>query len=212
MKAALATKSPKPETPFAAKVPWSWNEVPTAGIPTRSRCQRIASDDERKAAAKLISEYRAAEEISRDNNIEGKTERLNQSYRIKTMSGVEQENLRREIQKADHEKYLAAEAKLRELRKEAFVMVEKIFTRLIESLNSKLYEAAAAAEQRLDAAGLPVKNGDLWMLHDDAICKALWSCRHVAEKTLVELQGHQDGIGACQFFLTEEQGVPFQWL
>ena len=50
------------------------------------------------------------------------------------------------------------------------------------------------------------------MLHNDAVCRALWSCRHVTEKTLGELQKHRGGIGSCQWFLTSEEHVPFQWL
>jgi hypothetical protein len=37
------------------------------------------------------------------------------------------------------------------------------------------------------------------MLHSDTIWQALWSCRFIAEKTLAELEEHQDGIGAVQW-------------
>jgi hypothetical protein len=46
------------------------------------------------------------------------------------------------------------------------------------------------------------------MLHQDAICKALWSQRNIAEKTLAELQEHRDGIGGLQWFTSYEDGVP----
>jgi hypothetical protein len=212
MKTALATKSPRPETPFGAKVPWAWNEVPTAGIPTRPRCQRIANDDERKAGAKLIAAYREQEAIAAENDIEGRTERLNQSYRIKTMSGVEQEQLRREITAADNGKFVAAETRLSELREETFLLAVPVFRRLIDSLDAELNENAIASEQRLDRAGIPVKDGAEWALHGDMLCCALWSQRRIVEKTFGALQEHRDGIGACQFLLTDEANVPFQWL
>jgi hypothetical protein len=211
MKAALVTKAPKPETPFGAKVPWAWNEVPTAGTPTRPRCQRIANDDERKAAARLISEYRAAEEISRDNDIEGRTHRLNQSYRIHTMSGVEQEHLRREIAKADNAKFTEAETRLAELREEAFLLIVPVFRRLIASLDGELNENALESEQRLDRAGIPVKDGGEWALHGDMLCCALWSQRRTAEKTFDAFQEHRDGVSAAQYLCTEEDSR-FAWL
>jgi hypothetical protein len=90
--------------------------------------------------------------------------------------------------------------------------VEPIFRRLVRSLDDELNAAAIAAEQRLDAGGIPIKQGDSWILHSDAICQALWSCREIATKTFVALQEHQDGIGSVQWFCTDEESVPFQWL
>jgi hypothetical protein len=129
------------------------------------------------------------------------------------MSGVEQENLRREIAAADHRKYLDAEAKLLELRKDALAMAQPLFKRLIGGLDNELNDAAFAAEQRLDRSGIPIKQGDEWTLHDDATCKALWSCRQIAEKTRVAIvENGDDGVGSVQCFLTDEPAVPFQWL
>jgi hypothetical protein len=208
----IATKTqPRPETPFL-QPKWLWNYIPQGGIPSRTRCQGLATPQEREAGANLMAEYRKWEDIAAANHIEGKTEKLNQSYRIKTMSGVEQENLRREIQRCDHRKYLEAEAKLAELRKEALAMAQPLFKRLIKGFDDELNDAALAAEQRLDRNGIPLKQGDEWALHDDAICKALWSCRQIAEKTRVEVGQTGDGIGSVQWFLTDEDGVPFQWL
>lgn len=212
MKAAVATKSPKAETPFGDKAPWVWNEVPMGGTPTRTRCQRIANDDERKTAAKLISEYRAQEAIAAEHDIEGKSEKLNQSFRIKTMSGTEQELLRREIGKADPAKFTEAETRLAELREETFLLAAPIFRRLIASLDGELNENAIASEQRLDRAGIPVKDGAEWALHGDMLCCALWSQRRIVEKTFAAFQEHRNGVGACQYLLTDETNVPFQWL
>ena len=69
------------------------------------------------------------------------------------MSGVEQEQLRREITKCDNQKFVEAEAKLGELRKEAFAMAEPMFKRLIRSLDDELQSAAIESEQRLDVQG-----------------------------------------------------------
>ena len=90
-------------------------------------------------------------------------------------------------------------------------MVEKIFKRLIESLNSGLNETAIASEERLDRAGLPIRNGDAWMMHDDAVCRALWSCRNITDNTRIELLQLRAGIGSVQSFCTDEPGVPFEW-
>jgi hypothetical protein len=102
MKSATTVKSShKPETPFGRPA-WPWNFIPQAGTPIRQRCQSIVTAEECEAGAKLVAAYRHWEAISAANDIEGRTDRLNQSYRIHTMSGVEQEQLRREIAKCDH--------------------------------------------------------------------------------------------------------------
>lgn len=209
MPTATKTASNKPRTPFG-RPGWPWNHVPRAGIPTRTRCQSIVTQEEAEAGAKLISSVREQEAIAAEHDIAGKTYKLNQSVRIPTMSAVEQEQLRREIAKCDHEKYLAAEDKLRDLRQEAFELAKTLLSRQIESLNSELNENAIASERRLDTAGLSIKDGAEWMLHDDAICCALWSQRHITEKTLNAL-APDSAVGAVQFWCSDEPGVPFQF-
>jgi hypothetical protein len=209
MATTTKTQTSKPETPFKAPT-WPWNYVPQGGVPTRTRSQSVVSAEESKAGEKLIAAYREQEAISEANDIEGRTHRLNQSYRIKTMSGVEQENLRREIMACDHSKYLEVEAKLAELRKEALVMAQPLFRRLIKSLDDELNDVALVAEQRLDRNGIRLKHGEVWTLHDDATCKALWSCRQIAEKTRVAIVENGDGVGSVQWFLIDEPGVPFE--
>jgi hypothetical protein len=98
--------------------------------------------------------------------------------------------------------YLAAQAKLRELQEQAFQMMTGVIKRLIRSLDDELNAAALDAEQRLNKAGLPIRSGDLSLLQEDAICKALWSCRIKAEKTLAEFHPNS-AIGAVQFFCSE---------
>jgi hypothetical protein len=90
--------------------------------------------------------------------------------------------------------------------------VEPIFKRLVKSLNDQLNETAIAAEARLDQAGIPVRFGDSWALHEDMLCKALWSQRHIAEKTLANLREHQDGVGSVQWITLTEPSVPFSWV
>ena len=41
-------------------------------------------------------------------------------------------------------------------------------------------------------------------------CRALWSCRVKIEKTLVAIEP-SNGVGAVQFFLTNEAHTPFNW-
>ena len=200
------TVTPRAETPFGPKVPWAWNEVPTAGLPIRARCQRIANDDERAAGARLIAEYRAAEEISSRNDIESRQSEL---ARLK---GIPAELMKREIATCDYNAWAQAQERLRELREEAFLLVVPIFRRLVQSLDGELNENAIASEQRLDRAGLPVRLGAEWCLHEDMLCRAIWSQRNVVEKTFARFQEHRDGIGACQYFLTDETNVPHSWV
>jgi hypothetical protein len=210
---ATATKTKtKAETPFSGKPGWEWNRVPQGGVPTRTRSQSIVSEGEAKAGEKLIAEYRAQQAIFEEHDIDGKSAVLAKSYQFPSLSGYEQEMLRRSIAAADHGKHLAAQARLAELRKEAFELVKPIFKRLIESLDDELNDSALEAEQRLDRAGVPVRNGDEWMLHNDAVCKALWSCRNLVEKTFCAVAESGDGIAAVQWYCTSEEHTPFQWV
>jgi hypothetical protein len=203
--------SPKCETPFAAPV-WEWNRIPTAGIPTRIRAQSVVTANEAKAGAELIGAYRLQERIATDNDIEGRQLWLDREQRVRMVTGVEMQKMRAEMASCDHGKFLDAQEKLRELRETAFRLVEPIFRRLIQSYDSELIETARDAEHRLDKAGLPIRNGNSWLLHSDVTSLALWSCRHAAERTYAEIQTHRDGIGCVQYFCTDESGVPFTWI
>ena len=127
------------------------------------------------------------------------------------LKSIPAELMKRDIAKCDHVKFIEAQEKLTALRKEALALVSPIFKRLVKSLDDQLNETAIGAEQRLAAAGLPVRNGEAWLLHDDALCKAVWSCRHIAERTLAELSP-ENAIGATQWFCSDEEDVPFTWL
>ena len=199
------SKTQQPETPFKTR-PWPWNYVPQGGFPTRKRCQALATPQERDSAAKLLVEYRKQEKIARDNDIESRQAGL------WLLKGIPAELMKREIDGCDYGKWSQAQARLAELRKEASAMAEPLFKRLIKNLDAELNNVAIAAESRLELTGIPIKQGEEWTLHQDVTCKALWSCREIAQKTRIEVGQIGDGIGSVQFFLTEEEGVPFQWL
>ena len=177
---------------------------------TRERCHSIVTQEEADAGAKLIATYREWETVSRANDIESRQQWLDKESRVRTVSGVEVELLRREMTAADHSKFLEAQDKLAELQKQAFEMAEAILGRLISDLSNQLHETTVGAEQRLSEAGLPLRDGDKWLLHDDSLCKAIWSQRHISERTLSELSP-DNSIGAIQWLTSDEDGVPFSW-
>ena len=124
--------------------------------------------------------------------------------------GVDGEMKRRAIRAADSEKYNAAQTRLAELRQEAMDLVTPVLRRLLGSYSESLAQAALAAEASLEANGLPIRNSNQWVLHQDAICMALLSCRVKVEKALFELQP-RSAVSAVQFFLTNEERTPFNW-
>jgi hypothetical protein len=214
----IEAKSPQAcETPFNGPVPWLWNQTPQAGVPIRPRCQAVVTDGEREAGVKLIEQYREQEVIVAANCIESRQARLH------GMKGVPAELLKREIAQCDHSKWEKAQGELAQIRKTAFVLVRPIFKRLVKSLEAELNEAALAAESRLDQAGIPIRGqahldragrpveGE-WLLHSDAICRALWSQRNIVSKTFAALVEVGDGIPAVQFLCTDEEHTPFSWL
>jgi hypothetical protein len=142
--------------------------------------------------------------------VNGLTSNRTVSVRCKGFSRISQQSARGKWPQPDHSKYLEAQDKLQELRKQAFELVEQLLKRLISSLNEQLLETTVGAEQRLDEAGLPIKVGDAWVLQDDSLCRALWSCRHIAERTLSELSP-DNSIGATQWLTSNEEGAPFNF-
>jgi hypothetical protein len=199
-------QSPKAETPFGVPT-WPWNHVPIAGVPSRTRCESVVTEDEREAGVKLVAFYRQNESVAVANDIEGRQDQL------RFLKGIPAELMKREISACDYGKWQAAQDKLAELREEAFDYVKPIFRRLIKSLEAELNEAALAAEARLDKAGIPVRCSDgTWMLHSDAICRALWSQRYIVEKTFVGIAESGNGIPAVQWLCTGEGHTPFSWV
>jgi hypothetical protein len=219
-KTTTETNSRQAETPFRTPT-WAWNFVPAQGQPARSRCQAVVSLDEVKAGQQLIAKYREAEKIAADHDIGGKQGIIDANVIHRTHSAVELEEIRREITKADHGKYLEAQAKLGELRRAAYELASTIFRKLTETVDRELNEAAVEAEARLNKIGIPIQGPahldsagkhteGPWMLHNDSICQALWSQRFIAEKTFAGLTP-DSAIGATQWFCSDESGVPFSW-
>ena len=167
----------------------------------------VVSEDEASTGVELVAFYRVQEIVSSDNNIDARSAQFDKPFGPR---GTAAEFLRREMSACNHEAYLAAETKLAELRREAFELVKPIVKRLVKSLSDELNDAALAAEQRLDKAGLPVRAGATWLLHDDVLIKALWSCRGKAETLLASLSP-ETAIGTVQYFITTEENVPFSW-
>jgi hypothetical protein len=204
--------APQAETPF--KVPgWPWNYVPFGGMPTRTRCQSIVSAKESETGTELIRQYREQEVISASNDVEGFQLNLSKLDQAggPGAHGVERKKIRKQIEEADHDLFLLAEARKAEFRKEAAALARTLLKKFIKVIDDELNETAIATEQRLDRICIPIKQGEKWALHEDAICCALWSQRHIAEKILVELHAGTS-IGAVQFFCTDEEKTPFQWL
>jgi hypothetical protein len=102
----------------------------------------------------IVNTATAQESIAAANDIESRQSELGR------LKGIGAELMKREISRCDHMKFIEAQDKLGELRKEPFGLVEPIFKRLVKSLDDELNQVARDAEQRLDAAGLSVRNGD----------------------------------------------------
>ena len=196
--------SKQPKTPFqSAPLPWAWNYVPPGGIPTRERCQSVGTPKEREQAVALVAEYRRNEELYRDHDIGAMAEILEKPFGARGFDG---EMIRRQMSQADHSIFLAAEAKLAELLQQSMELITPVLRRLLVSYSESLAQAAVEAEARLEA-GLPVRDGNSWTLHEDAVCRALWSCRVRVEKALFELQP-LSALSLTQFCLTAENNTP----
>jgi hypothetical protein len=151
-----------------------------------------------------VAEYRRNEELSRDNNIGAMAENLEKPFHAR---GVDGEMLRRKMSQADHSIFLAAEARLAEIRQQSMDLITLVPRRLLVSYSESLAQAVVEAEARLEANGLPVCDVNSWTLHDDAVCRALWSCRVKVEKALFDL--HPLGaLALTQHCLTTEQNTP----
>ena len=210
--AKTSTLEPKCKAPFNGSGNWSWNHVPVGGIPTRERCQAVAMEAERQAAAKLVQAYRTAEAIAAQHDIETLSRELEGMARTSKNAhgGVPGEMLRRQIRAADHGAFLAAQEELAKLRGEALALAVPFLRRLVASFDEALYASAIEAEKRIEPEGLPLISGDVWTLHADGVVQALWFRRVKAQKTLDEIEPGK-AIGTLQCFLTSEEHVPFSW-
>jgi hypothetical protein len=168
----------------------------------------------KEQAVALVAEVRRQEDLSSTNDINLMSDHLDKLSRLSGSSGgFEGEMMRRRLREADHGKWEAAETRLAELRQEAMDLVTPVLRRLLVSYSESLAQAALEAEARLEVNGLPIRAGNEWILHQDAICRALWSCRIKIERTLFEIQPI-NAVGAVQFFLCSperEPQTPFNW-
>ena len=89
-------------------------------------------------------------------------------------------------------------------------LITPALRRLLVSYSESLAQAALEAEARLGVNGLPLRSGNSGTLHEDAVCRALWSWRIKVEKRLVAIEPNS-AVGAVQFFLTNEEHTPFNW-
>jgi hypothetical protein len=127
------------------------------------------------------------------------------------VKGINAVFLRRELDKCDHDAFLAAQAKLAKLRAEALALIAPFLGRLVTSFDEALNASAIEAERRIESEGFSISNGETWTLHNDVICEALWFRRAKAQKVLDEIEPNS-AVGAVQFFLSNEEHTPFQWL
>ena len=68
------------------------------------------------------------------------------------------------------------------------------------SFDEALNASAIEAEKRIEAEALPVVSGELWTLHNEGVCQALWFRRLKAQKVFDEIEPNT-AVGAVQFFL-----------
>jgi hypothetical protein len=231
-KSAKSAQPPKAKTPFdmtASGAPgWLscsiWSSPPS--YPSRQRCQRDVLSLEFQEALKIVSEYREAEALFAANDISVRQHKLEESVPVvaqpngwilsgnpmRRLTFEERFALQKEVEGCDHDKYLAAEAKLRELRKTAADLAKTVLGRLVKSFDAELNAAAIEAENRLAEIGLPLKNGNDFELHRhaDILCRHSW--REVSKSALRNLN-LENAVGTCQWLCTFEEGVPgVSWL
>jgi hypothetical protein len=53
---------------------------------------------------------------------------------------------------------------------------------VVASFDEALNASAIEAEKRIEAEALPVSSCELWTLHNDGVCQALWFRRVKAQK------------------------------
>ena len=132
---------------------------------------------------------------------------------FKKLSPERHQQILRELQSIDRQKYLIADSNMRQLRQQASDLASTILTRLAKSFDVELQEVAIAAEQRLEEAGIPLSNPsrtdwELWHLNE-VIYRHAW--REIARNRIENLD-LSAAIGACQWLASDEANVPFVWV
>jgi len=224
-------KSPKPETPFPEGLPW-----PIHYFPRRERVWESVTEEERKAAAELIAEYRANEETCRLNDLNGFGAAIARLER--EGNHIDAQEARRAREKADHAKFLQAQSELYQLREKAADMVIPILARLREEFAEELNTVALQKEAGLQRLGIPlsvevrdgmnlVLNGRelqfprRWKLSADEEIRALHTFREVCGNLLSMFKGgwrnytaneirQERGVATLQHLCTQE-ACTFSW-
>ena len=156
----MPTKTPKPVTEFCetcdgpnSRFKWlgiaRLSRIPDAGWPSRERCQKAVTSEERAAGAKIIAEYREMEQQAIDNDVSAARARI----RNPECDAFEAERLREKIRTMSEEKFYGAHSRLNELREEAAKLVRPIFERLVVQFDNALQATALSREAELTPDG-----------------------------------------------------------
>jgi hypothetical protein len=226
-------KPPTCETPFPENnLPW-----PCQYYPPREKVHEVVTDIERAKASELLSEYRASEEAARLNDIHGFAQTIARCEFEKNHVDAQAARVARD--KADHVRFLAAQANLYQLRERAADLVIPILARLRDTFHEELMATALEREAGLVKLGIPLFVEDrsgaslvpgdqglqfprIWKLSSDEEVKARYAFREVASNLLSMFQngwrGHTNGeirqeraIRTLQFLATDESVGDFSW-
>jgi len=226
-------KSPKCETPFPENnLPW-----PIPYFPPREKVHEVVTDIERAKASELLSEYRASEESARLNDINGFSETIARCEYEGNHVDAQAARVARD--KADHARFLAAQANLQQLRERAADLVIPILARLRDTFAEELNAVALAREAGLTRLGIPlsveVRDGASlvptdqglqfprsWKLSGDEEIRALYAFREVVSNLLSMFQNgwrrqttgeirQERAIRTLQFLATDESVGDFSW-
>jgi hypothetical protein len=200
-------KSTQPKTPFTPRLQWA--VIPS--VPSRERCQQEVLPAEREEGAEIITQYRAAEALAATHDVDGRLHAIHEAENGRLRDLRKAYQLRNELRSCSQEEFNKAIGRLSELRVQASELAKTILSRLLKAFDSELTEAAIAAETRLDAIGVPVHGGPGWTLSTDPELTTRHVHREIVRAKLAAIDSG-NSIGATEYFCSDEQGVPFEWL
>ena len=152
--AVVEPKSPRCVTPWSIGRAW-----PVPAFPKRPRVQQVVTDDEREAAAELLATYREAERERDANDLGARATEIRSIEAARTITGemaLRIEELRQQMKGCDHQVYLSALSKLRELEEDAAELVKPILEHCVESFDDQLNAMSCEREAALDMMGIPL--------------------------------------------------------
>jgi hypothetical protein len=190
-----------------------WSTPPS--YPNRSRCQREVLDAEKAEGARIVAEYRAAEQLAAENDLGARQSKLEDSAinPYKKLSPVEIQTLQEEIRQCNHGEYLVALQQQRELRDTAADLAKTILARLVKSFDEELRETAWQFEEQLAKDFIPLSNhaGDDFEAWHTPHVVARHAWRELAKSALRNMSA-ENAVGSIQFLATSEERVPlFPW-